>query len=212
MIRLLPLPDLVRTGPVDHADWNYRPLLGMLQRRRFQLATALLPRPRMQRLLEVGYGSGVFLPELATHCEELHGIDTHASAAQVLGKLRPHGVAPCLAQGSAEALPYDDGFFDCIVAVSALEFIPNIDRAARELARVLKPSGRLVLVTPGHSPLLDWGLRIATGASAQNDYAHRRERLLPAMAAHFSVEARRQLPPLLGRALCLYTALRMKPV
>ena len=98
MIRLLPLQDLVRTGPVDHADWNYRPLLGLLQRRRFQLATALLPRPRMQRLLEVGYGSGVFLPELARHCEELHGIDTHASPAEVLGKLLPHGVAPCLTQ------------------------------------------------------------------------------------------------------------------
>jgi len=211
MIRLLPLQDLVRTGPVDHADWNYRPVLGILQRRRFQLATALLPRQSIQRLLEVGYGSGVFLPELARHCEELHGIDTHASAADVLGKLLPHGVAPSLAQGSAEALPYDDGFFDCIVAVSALEFVPDIDSAARELARVLKPSGRLVLVTPGHSPLLDWGLRFATGARARHDYAHRRERLLPALSAHFSVEAKRQFPPLLSRALCLYTALRMKP-
>src|SRR5690606_26267525 len=75
-LRLLPRGALVKTGTVDHADWNYRPVLGPISRIRFKLALALLPSPS-RRLLEVGYGSGIFMPELARTCEVLYGLDTH---------------------------------------------------------------------------------------------------------------------------------------
>ena len=54
-IHPLPLEALIKTGPVDHADWNYKPLLGWIQRERFQLAQTLLPRKPVPRLLEIGY-------------------------------------------------------------------------------------------------------------------------------------------------------------
>lgn len=211
MLKLLPADALISTGPVDHADWNYRPLLGAIQRLRFRLVVSLLPQKMIPRLLEIGYGSGVFMPELARHCDELHGIDIHDYAGPVQARLSEYGVNAHLRSASAESLPYDEGLFDCVVAVSSLEFVPNIQQATGELRRVLRPGGCLVLVTPGSSPLVDTGLKLLTGESAANDYANRRERLLPALAEGFTIDRRRAFPPLLSRVVCLYTALRMQP-
>jgi len=212
MVRLLPRDALVKTGPVDHADWNYRPVLGWIQRLRFRLILDLLPRGKVGRLLEIGYGSGVFMPELAARCEELFGIDVHPHAAEVESRLKEHGVKAELVSGSAEHLPYAPSTFDAVVAVSSLEFVPDAAAAARETRRVLRPDGCLVLVTPGHSPLVDWGLRVLTGESAQQDYAGRREQLMPALESQFAGDAKRTFPPVLSGVVCLYTALSMRPL
>src|SRR5579859_4421348 len=100
-LQLLPLESLVRTGPVDHADWNYRPLLGFLQRARFHLALKLLAGASYRRLLEIGYGSGVFMPELSRRCDELYGIDVHQKHEQVTVSLSQNGVMARLFSGSA---------------------------------------------------------------------------------------------------------------
>lgn len=208
-MQLLPREALIATGPVDHADWNYRPVLGWIQRLRFGLVSRLLPRRKVGRLLEIGYGSGVFMPELARRCEDLHGIDIHPRASEVEARLRDHGVAARLVSGSAESLPYDSEMFDVVVAVSCLEFVPDAAKAAAEIRRVLKPGGCLVFVTPGKSPIVDWGLRVLTGESAKQDYADRRERLMPAMQQQFAIEERRTFPPVLSGVVCLYSAMRM---
>ena len=41
-LHLLPEEVLIKTGPVDHADWNFRPILGSIQRSRFRLMLDLL--------------------------------------------------------------------------------------------------------------------------------------------------------------------------
>jgi SAM-dependent methyltransferase len=50
-----------------------------------------------------------------------------------------------LAVGRAEALPFADAAFDRVVAVTVLCFVGEPDRAIGEMARVLKPGGRLVI-------------------------------------------------------------------
>jgi ubiquinone/menaquinone biosynthesis C-methylase UbiE len=49
------------------------------------------------------------------------------------------------AQGDARSLPYDDARFDAAYLVTVLGEIPNQLQALRELRRVLKPDGRLVI-------------------------------------------------------------------
>lgn len=207
-VKLLSPEVLLKTGPVDHADWNFRPFLGQIQRRRFQLIRSLLPRERVGRLLEIGYGSGVFLPELARHCEELHGIDVHESHVQITEMLARLGITARLQRASAEKLPFDDGHFDCIVAVSSLEFVPGIGLAVREIARVLSPKGKLILVKPGHSKMLDFGLHVLTGESARDDYGERRQALLPTLLSRFVVDRKRSFPPLAG-SMAMYQALAL---
>ena len=62
-LHLLPRDALVKTNELDQADWNFRPVLGWVQRLRMRsVAAVLAAAPHASRLLEVGYGSGVFLP------------------------------------------------------------------------------------------------------------------------------------------------------
>lgn len=210
-VRLLPEHLLVRTGPVDHADWNYRPLLGRIQRKRFQLIADLLGSRRFHRILEVGYGSGVFLPELARRCDDLHGIDIHDSTEAVDEALRSIGVRARLRTGSVTALPYEPASVGCVVAVSALEYVDAIDEACRQLCRILEPQGCLVVVTPGASPVVDAGLRLLTGESARQNYDMRRQALRTALDRHFDLDDERHFPPAGGALLRLYTALRLVP-
>lgn len=193
-MRLLPKAELVQTGPVDHADWNYRPGLAFIMRRRFALVLSLLPE-RSHRLLEIGFGSGILMPELGRRCDELYGIDVHAESSEVRARLEKSGVQAFLSQQSAERTRFEDGFFDCIASISALEFIDNIEEAAAELARVLTQQGRLVAVMPRKSPMLDFALRVATGESAERDYGNRRERVIPALEKYFRIVRTKNFAP-----------------
>jgi SAM-dependent methyltransferase len=209
-LRLLPRRQLLKTGEVDHADWNFRPLLGAIIRSRYHLAVALLAGERFGRLLEIGYGSGVFLPHLAGCCDELHGCDVHHRHDEVAATLARTGVRADLTAAGMEALPYADGFFDGLIAVSTLEFVPDLEAGCREARRVLRPDGVFVVVTPGFAPIADLGLRLLTGKSARTDFADRRQAVLPTLRRHFRVEAERTLPRF-GRTLVhLYTALKLR--
>ena len=210
-IHLLRPDALLRTGPVDHADWNYKPILGWIQQQRFRLAISLLPQPYVPRLLEIGYGSGIFLPELARHCQELHGVDIHDRNLEIAGKLLKQNVAPQLHCAAAEALPFDTGYFDVAVAVSTLEFVGNLPEACLEIARVLKPEGSLILITPGYSFLADLALLLFTGESAKKDYGDRRQSLLKQVMQQFRVSKKVLFPPVAGRAVSLYQGYRLQP-
>jgi hypothetical protein len=99
-LKLLPESALVRTSDVDHPDWNYRPLLGAVRRLRFRMVRRLLAGTTFDHLLEIGYGSGVFTPEPARHCTDLHGIDPHPHRTTVGKHLAGQGIRATLAQGS----------------------------------------------------------------------------------------------------------------
>jgi ubiquinone/menaquinone biosynthesis C-methylase UbiE len=180
-LELLPPEALVRTSEIDHAAWNFEGILGYVSRQRFALVTSLLPRTPVPRLIEIGYGSGVFFPELSKHAAELFGADVHAHYDDVRESLGRAGVAATLVQAPAEALPFDDGFFDVAVAVSTFEFVTDPAKAILEIARVLKPDGYAIVVTPGDNPLLDVALRIFTGESAEKDFGKRRSLIVPAL-------------------------------
>src|SRR5205823_9076585 len=49
--------------------------------------------------------------------------------------------------GDVQDLPFRDGIFDCALAAWMLYHVPDLNRALRELRRVLQPEGRLVAVT-----------------------------------------------------------------
>jgi ubiquinone/menaquinone biosynthesis C-methylase UbiE len=205
-LHLLPEEVLVKTGPVDHADWNFRPVLGAIQRARFRLLLNLIGGERFDRLLEIGYGSGVFLPELARRSRSLYGIDIHREPERVAAALGKLDVRASLSTASAEALPFEDGFFDAAVAVSSFEFIGDFDRACQEIGRVVGPRGVFFVVTPGDSPILDAGLKVMTGADARRDYGGRRKEVMPALHRHFRVEASRSFP---SRLFPIYRGMRL---
>jgi SAM-dependent methyltransferase len=146
------------------------------------------------------------MPELANRCTELYGIDPHPFHDRVRARLAEHHVDARLAQGAAERLPYPDGLFDQAVAISSLEYVPDIEAACTEIRRVLRPGGRLAVVTPGANPLWDLALRLSTGESP-GQYADRRQRLAPTLLRRFRLVEQLRIPRLSGPRTRLYTGL-----
>lgn len=118
------------------------------------LAAAVLHVPsRPERVLEIGSGDGEAVLFLAREypSARVRGVD--ASADAVNGAVSRIGLDPegrvAFKQGKSRALPFPDGFFD-LVAQAGGAIHPG------EIARVLRPSGYLVLV--GSWRWLDWRL------------------------------------------------------
>ncbi len=76
---------------------------------------------------------------------------------------------------SGYALPFPDRTFDLVLCLDYLEHIDNDDVALEEMARVLRPNGRLILVTPHTGPFYIFHrLRAALGLKLEF-FGHKRE-------------------------------------
>lgn len=93
-------------------------------------------------VLEVAVGTGLNLPHYPD-AVTLTGIDI---SDRMLDLARERGRPATLQQGDAHALPFADGSFDTVVCTFGLCAIPDVDTAVAEMARVLRPGGRLILV------------------------------------------------------------------
>jgi len=211
-INLLPLKSLVKTSEVDHADWNYRPLLSIIQKMRFKIiATLLGKKTHYHRILEAGYGSGVFMPYLNDISDELYGVDPHEFNDEVQMALKDNDIKAQLFSASVTDIPLEDNFVDAVVIVSAIEYVDDIEKACKEIIRVLKPDGYLIVVTPGQSAVVDFGLKMLTGESAEENYDSRRNKLQPALHKYFNVERKINAPPLINPVVKLYSAFCFSP-
>jgi SAM-dependent methyltransferase len=211
-LHLLPRDALLKTSDLDQADWNFRPVLGWVQRLRLRsVAAVLAATPRGARLLEVGYGSGLLVPQLARAADEVFGADVHLEAAGVAATLAVHGSPARLLRAAACALPYRDASFDSVIAVSTLEFVPDVEAAVGEIVRVTRPGGRIVVVNPGQSALLDLGLRVLTGERAEDTFQGRRGLVVPALRSRARILEMQTLPAGIGRILPLYRVVVATP-
>jgi len=210
-LNLLPEKYLIKTGEVDHGDWNFKPFLGIIMKARFRLIVRMLAKKSKGHLLEIGYGSGVFLPELAKHAHKIYGIDIHDKPNEVGEKLLEYNVKAELVSGGAEKMIWEDNSFDSILAVSALEFVSDLDAVCLEVKRTLKPNGSFMLVTPGKSPILDFGFNLLTGKSAKKDFGDRREIIMRMLLKHFKIKQELTYPEYGSSLIKLYTGLELEP-
>jgi ubiquinone/menaquinone biosynthesis C-methylase UbiE len=115
---------------------------------RKRLRRTLAPRPG-ERVLEVGPGTGYYSLPLAEWLGADGRLDVFDLQQQMLDhtarRAREAGVTLHPRQGDARRLPYDDATFDAALLVAVLGEIPDPVQALRELRRVLKPDGRLVV-------------------------------------------------------------------
>jgi SAM-dependent methyltransferase len=101
-----------------------------------------------KHVLEIGLGEGSDSERLIRARARWSGIDlTAESVARVQARLTlrelPFGE---LRQGSVLDLPFADNAFDVVFSHGVLHHVPDIDRAQREIHRVLRPSGELVIM------------------------------------------------------------------
>lgn len=108
-----------------------------------EVAFAAVAEAPPTRHLDVGCGEGEFA-ERVQHAlaAEVVAID---QSPRMVELTRARGLDARL--GDVQALPFADGEFDCASANWMLYHVPDLERGLSELARVLRPGGRLVAVT-----------------------------------------------------------------
>jgi ubiquinone/menaquinone biosynthesis C-methylase UbiE len=131
--------------PYNQRFWVMAPHPGITRKRML----AILEPSAGERILEIGPGTGYYAIPVAEHLpggtlavfdiqqEMLDHVKREADKRGITN------VEPTL--GDAQALPYDDGSFDAAYLVTVLGEIPDQDAALSEVARVIRPGGRLVV-------------------------------------------------------------------
>lgn len=97
-------------------------------------------------VLDVGVGLGRLLDPLRQF--DRYGVDI---SQDYLVRAREVGIEVAFAR--AEALPFDDAVFDAVVACDVLEHVPDLNAVCREMLRVLRPGGLLVVRVPSREDL-----------------------------------------------------------
>lgn len=104
-----------------------------------------------QRLLDVGCGDGALASEFVRRGAVVTGLDADPEMIAAAQRRIEIEFTPMqLIEGRAEKLPFNDGTFDRVVAVTVLCFVCDVERAVAEMARVLRPGGCLVIGELGY--------------------------------------------------------------
>jgi len=146
-----------RDDPIRFYHW---PVLGRLYRRRVE--TALAECTGGDRVLEIGFGSGVTFLNLADMYAEIYGLDLTSQVDLVRSVFRSHGIEAKLLNGSVLEMPYPDGQFDTVLLISILEHLKPAEqlRAFQEISRVLRNGGQVVYGVPVERPLMALMFRV----------------------------------------------------
>lgn len=116
---------------------------------RDRLRSVLRPEPG-ERLLEIGVGTGYYSLDLAEWVAPEGTLELFDLQQEFLDHVmraaEERGLTNLVpTQGDATNLPYEDSSIDAVVLTAVLGEIPDSVAALREIRRVLKPSGRLVV-------------------------------------------------------------------
>jgi ArsR family transcriptional regulator len=95
---------------------------------------------------DLGCGTGLVSAALAPFVEHVIAVDASAAMLQAARKRLNHTGNVDLRRGELEALPIDDERLDLATVMLVLHHVPEPARAIAEVARVLKPGGRLIVV------------------------------------------------------------------
>jgi len=113
--------------------------------RRYVLDPVMLPRAvarKPRNALDVGCGEGRFCRMLGRTGIDVVGVDPTPA---LIAAARARDTKGVYLEGSAERLPFREDSFDLVVSYLSLIDIPDIQLAIREMARVVKPGGALLI-------------------------------------------------------------------
>lgn len=145
----------------------------LMARQRFALQMVDARLPRGSKILDVGCGPGETAAKLRHRGYDVWGLDIAESMVRCA---RERCGADRFQVGDIEAIPFQDGTFDCVVCLGVLEYLDADAVALSEIERVLKPGGRAVVSTPSASSPFYHMDRLVVRAARLYDFARYRMR------------------------------------
>ena len=113
------------------------------QQRRLEMILSAAGKRISGRTLENGCGIGLYLEHLRSSSGEVIGLEFDLDRARQAKESSRH-----ILGGSGEHLPFPENSFDLILSNEVIEHVQDDRQAVREMVRVLKKGGRLVLFCP----------------------------------------------------------------
>jgi ubiquinone biosynthesis O-methyltransferase len=138
-----PLPDL---GPEVYAQWRASDVGAITEQLQRRLILSLLGDVDGRRVLDIGCGDGGLAIELRRRGAIVTGIDASSDMIKAArARAKREGLEIEFAVDAAEGISFAPAQFDAVVAVTILCFIANAGPVFREIARLLRPGGLLVI-------------------------------------------------------------------
>ena len=123
---------------------------------RLQRVCELLEDPG-SRTLDIGCGPGIMVEQLLESGSEAFGVDIAEGMISECEKSFSGNPNAHFSVGQIENLEFDDEFFDSVVCMGVVEYIADDDIAVKEMARVTKPGGQVIITVPNRlSPYRIW--------------------------------------------------------
>ena len=100
------------------------------------------------RVLEVGFGGGLLLPQLVERASLVCGLDRSAQVVGAASARFAQAVRDGRAEfheGAVESLPFADGRFNKAISINTVYFWKSLEAGFAELHRVMSPGGRIVI-------------------------------------------------------------------
>ncbi|QKK11073.1 MAG: methyltransferase domain-containing protein [Pseudomonadota bacterium] len=141
------------TGPENYERF-FVPAIGEPLANDLIVAADLKPG---EKVLDVACGTGVVTRLAAQQvCQgaTVAGLDVNPGMLSVARTVTPKDLAIDWYETSAEAMPLADASFDVVLCQMGLQFIPDKLKALKEIRRILKRGGRVILNLPGPTPAI----------------------------------------------------------
>ena len=117
-----------------------------------------------EKILEVGFGSGLTFSNLHCLYQEIYGVEKNnpLSIADITAYFNNRSIPVFLTSGDMLYMPYVNNEFDTVLIISVLEHLKPSQQAQAfaEIHRVLRPAGQLVYGVPFDRPLMTFLYRV----------------------------------------------------
>ncbi len=145
-------------GPEAYTTWRATSLGALTETIEQRLILELMGELRGARFLDAGCGDGALVCMAASRGAEATGVDPdRAMLATARSRARKLVLQANFLEGRVERLPFPDATFDVVAAITVLCFVSDANGAVREMVRVLRPGGHLLLGELGRWSL--WAAR-----------------------------------------------------
>ncbi len=138
----------------DFSWWDERDVLTQITPARLGYLQSVAGDLAGRRVLDLGCGGGMLAEPLARAGARVCGIDVSRNAVAAAREHARHsGLGIDYLRAAAEELPFGAGSLDLVVAFDVLEHVDDLARVVQEIARTLRPGGRLIYETMNRTVL-----------------------------------------------------------